>query len=227
MTQTSIFSTAESSHLPDVFSAELMRIVEHVKPSIVQVQNHGRGGGTGIIWRIKDTEATILTNHHVVGDEESVQVRLTDGRTLEAKVINRNPTLDLATLKVTADNLSVSMIGNSTNLRIGELVFAIGHPWGQRWVVTAGIISGLGKVKVPYNGREAQYIRSDVPIAPGNSGGPLLDAEGTVIGINAMVLGGDLAVAIPSNVVSSWLGELANSNFSEDNTDGRTLERSA
>jgi serine protease Do len=91
-------------------------------------------------------------------------------------------------------------------LRVGEWVFAIGNPWGQRGVVTAGIVSGFGTAR--HDDDEEQpthYIKSDVHLAPGNSGGPLLDAEGRVVGINAMIFGGDLAVAIPSNVVSSWL----------------------
>lgn len=225
MTQTTPFSTAGSFPLPDTFSSELVQLIDRVKPSIVQVQNQGRGAGTAIIWHLDGTNATILTNHHVVADKATVHIRLSDGRILEAEVIDTNPTLDLATLKVSADNLIVATPGDSSHLRIGELVFAIGHPWGQGWVVTAGIVSGLGTVKVPYSDRIAQYIRSDVPIAPGNSGGPLLDAQGTVIGINSMVLGGDLAVAIPSNVVSSWLEELANSH--KINTDLNTLERSA
>ncbi|MBV9230632.1 MAG: trypsin-like peptidase domain-containing protein, partial [Chloroflexi bacterium] len=105
------------------------------------------------------------------------------------------------------DNLKALPVGDSSKLRVGEWVFAIGHPWGQRWAVTAGIVSGISSVKLADN-LTTQYIKSDVLLAPGNSGGPLLDADGNVVGINAMIFGGDLSVSIPSNVVSGWLKSL-------------------
>ena len=204
MAQTTLDTTTQGFPLPDVFSAELMRLIEHVKPGIVQVRNEGRGAGTGIIWR---PDGTIVTNHHVVPDDETtIQVYLSDGRVLNAQVIDRNPKLDLAVLKVTADNLVALPAGASSRLRVGELVFAIGHPWGQRWVATAGIVSGVGTLKASEDARTSQHIKSDVRIAPGYSGGPLLDAQGKVVGINAMIFGGDLAVSIPSDVVSNWIG---------------------
>ena len=204
MAQTILDTTNQGFPLPDVFSAELMRLIERVKPGIVQVHNEGRGAGTGIIWH---ADGTIVTNHHVVPDDEStIQVHLSDNRVLDAKVIDRNPKLDLAVLKVTTDHLVAIPVGASSQLRVGELVFAIGHPWGQRWVVTAGIVSGVGTLKTSEDARTPQHIKSDVRIAPGYSGGPLLDAQGKVVGINAMIFGGDLAVSIPSDVVSNWIG---------------------
>jgi serine protease Do len=204
MTQTTLDTTTSGFLLPDVFSAELMRLIERVKPGIVQVRNEGRGAGTGIIWH---TDGTIVTNHHVVpNDESTIHVYLSDNRVLEAKVVDRNPKLDLAVLKVTADKLLALPAGVSSQLRVGELVFAIGHPWGQRWVVTAGVVSGVGTLSVSEDAKRPQHIKSDVRIEPGYSGGPLLDAEGKVVGINAMIFGGDLAVSIPSDVVSNWIG---------------------
>ena len=114
---------------------------------------------------------------------------------------------DLRRWQVPGAGLAPAAIGRSTRLRVGELVFAVGHPWGQAWVVTAGVVSGLGPLPVPGDAPQGSYIRSDVRLAPGNSGGPLLDAGGKVVGLNAMVIGGDLAVAIPSDVVRRWLGE--------------------
>ena len=120
-------------------------------------------------------------------------------------------------------------------MRVGELVFAIGHPWGRRGVVTAGIVSGLGTVRFPTKNVVAglapaiastQYIKSDVRLAPGNSGGPLLDAQGTVVGVNAMIFGGDLSVAIPSNVVSTWIAGLSD-RLNGSGKNERPLERSA
>lgn len=194
-----------SSSLPDVFSQGLTAIFERAKPAIVQVNVSRRGGGTGIVWR---SDGLILTNNHVVpNDQARVEVVFADGRTLPAKVLHHQRNLDLAVLKVDATDLPFLSAGDSGKLRIGELVFAIGHPWGQRWVVTAGVVSNTSAVKVS-DGQTVQYIRSDVQLAPGNSGGPLLNADGDVVGINAMILGGDLSVAIPSAVVSAWLAGL-------------------
>lgn len=198
-------SPQSSLPLPDVFSSALVELFNTVQPSIVQVGIQGRGGGTGVIW---NTDGRIITNAHVVANEQArIQVHLTDGRTLEAKVLNRDPRLDLAMLKVDGDNLKALPIGASSRLRVGEWVFAIGHPWGQRWALTAGIVSSMSTVKVA-DDVTTRYIKSDVGLAPGNSGGPLLDADGNVVGINAMIFGGDLSVAIPSDIVSTWLAGL-------------------
>lgn len=205
MAQTSIHATQSSFPLPDVFSSALVEIFERVQPSIVQVHTEGRGGGTGVIWH---EDGRIITNNHVVArDDAQVQVALVDGRTLEATVLHRNPRLDLALLQVTGDNLKALPVGDSARLRVGEWVFAIGHPWGQRWVVTAGIVSAMSSVKID-DDLTTKYIKSDVLLAPGNSGGPLLNADGRVVGINAMILGGDLSVSIPEQVVSTWLAGL-------------------
>jgi serine protease Do len=195
--------------LPDSVSPAIADLIDHVRPSVVQVRSGGRGNGTGVIWR---ANGAILTNDHVVAHANGrIEVLLTDGRTLAATVGARNADLDLALLEVSADDLPAAAVGDSAQLRVGELVFAVGHPWGQPWVVTAGIVSGLGEVPVrgasdagAAKGRMAQYVRSDVRLAPGNSGGPLLNARGEVVGINAMIFGGDLAVSIPSHVASEW-----------------------
>lgn len=188
--------------LGDLISPAVTQMVENVNPSVVQVRAGGRGGGAGFVWR---ADGKILTNAHVVGNARTVQAQLPDGRTFEAAVVASNPTLDLALLTVDASDLPAVPIGDSSGLRVGELVIAIGHPWGQPGVVTAGIVSGIGEIPVNGSGRTAQYIRSDVRLAPGNSGGPMLNARGEVIGINAMIFGGDLAVAIPSHVANKWL----------------------
>ncbi len=172
-------STQSSLPLPGEFSSALVEMFNTVQPSIVQVGIQGRGGGTGVIW---NPDGRIITNAHVVANEQAkIHVHLTDGRTLEARVLHRDPRLDLAMLKVNGDNLKALPIGDSSRLRIGEWVFAIGHPWGQRWALTAGIVSSLSSVKVA-DDLTTRYIKSDVGLAPGNSGGPLLDAEGKVVG---------------------------------------------
>ena len=184
-------------------SEAIADLVARVKPSVVQIRVHGRGVGAGVVW---DAGGAIVTNHHVVGDVGGpVEVRLGDGRRLPARLVRRWRAADLALLQVPAGGLQPASAGDSAGLRVGQLVLAIGHPWGQPDVVTAGIISGLGEAKSPWNGRTVDYIRSDVRLAPGNSGGPLIDAAGRVVGINSMIWGGDMAVAIPAGVVQRWL----------------------
>lgn len=110
MTQTTLFSTTQSFPLPDALSSALTQLIDQVQPGIVQVRNSGRGAGTGIIWR---TDGTIVTNHHVVPhDEATIQIHLSDDRVFDAKVIDRNPKLDIAMLKITADNLTSIPVGD-------------------------------------------------------------------------------------------------------------------
>jgi len=211
MTQETISPPAKSSLLPDIFSHALMQLVERVQPSIVQVLNEGRGAGTGIIWDADEHDGYIITNHHVVPEGSSaIKVHLVDGQLVEAKVIDRQAKFDLAMLSIHAEHLSALAVGDSARLRVGEWVFAVGNPWGQRGVVTAGIVSSVRgtKERTGKDETDLHYIKSDVILAPGNSGGPLLDADGKVVGVNAMVFGGDLAVSIPSNVVSTWIAGL-------------------
>lgn len=196
-------------HVPliDTFSSGLAEMIEQAQASVVQVRRGDRGAGTGVIWQAK---GGIITNHHVIAHAGSkILVELRDGRTLEARIVDSDPTLDVALLDVPADDLTAVPFADSSKLRVGELVFAIGNPWGQRGVVTAGIVSALSKVKMRNSNRQLEYIKSDVRLAPGNSGGPLLNAQGHVIGINAMIMGGDLSVAIPSNVVSNWVAQIS------------------
>lgn len=195
--------SARGFFVSEAVSAEIAAMIGRVGPSVVQVQSGGRGIGAGVIWR---SDGAIITNHHVVaGGRGPVRVLLPDGRSFDAKVVNSNPSLDLALLKVEADGLPAALVADSTQLRVAELVFAVGHPWGQPDVVTAGIISGVGEIPIRGTNRTAQYIRSDVQLGPGNSGGPLLNAQGAVVGINAMIFGGDLAISIPSHVASEWV----------------------
>ncbi len=185
-------------------SSASARMIESARESVVQVRSRGRGAGAGVIW---DAGGLVLTNHPVVvgrrGGRE-IQVVLNDGRAFDAEVVKRGRNLDLALLRIKGGpgELPAAPVGDSDELRVGELVFAIGHPWGRLRSVTAGIVSGLGVVRGP--GPRAQHIQSDVSLAPGNSGGPLLNARGEVVGINAMIFG-SLALSIPSNVANAWL----------------------
>jgi len=196
--------TIKTGKLLQSLSDASAEMIETARPNVVVIQNGGRGVGAGIIWR---ADGGILTNHHVVAHnrEADIQVHLYDGRTLRAKVSGTHPALDLAMLRVEGEDLPAALVGDSTTLRVGELVFAIGHPLGNLGFVTSGIVSGWGTVKIGGDGSTARYIKSNVRLAPGNSGGPLLNAQGEVIGVNSMILGGDLAVAIPSEVATKWL----------------------
>jgi serine protease Do len=113
--------------------------------------------------------------------------------------------VDLALLKITAENLHAAPIGDSTQLRIGELLFTLGHPWGQRNAASFGVVSRLDNARTRGRRGLIPIIRTDAKLAPGNSGGPLLNAAGEVVGINTMIVGGDQGVAIPSAVALDFI----------------------
>jgi serine protease Do len=189
---------------PSAISAASAEVIGRAHESVVQVRSRGRGAGAGVIW---SAEGLVLTNHHVVAGGRRgsrAQVVLHDGRTFDAEVVKRGRELDLALLRIkeAPRDLPAAPVGDSGALRVGQLVYAIGHPWGRLGTVTAGIVSGLDVVRGA--GGKARYVQSDVTLAPGNSGGPLLNARGEVVGINAMVFG-HLALSIPSNAASAWL----------------------
>jgi serine protease Do len=191
--------------------AEAAAMIEAVLPGVVQVRS-GRnrrrgaaprgGSGAGFLWT---PDGSVMTNYHVVaGSRGKVEVVLVDDRSFDAEVVGGSRRLDLAMLRLRnspAEDLPTPPVGDSDELRVGELVFAVGHPWGRRGAVTAGIVSGLGSLGRRFGG--ARYIQSDAYLAPGNSGGPLVNARGEVVGVNAMISGG-LALAIPSNVAGAW-----------------------
>lgn len=202
---TAELETLAPASLISVASAEL---AERARASVVQVRGRGPGGGSGVVWQ---NGATVMTNFHVVaGVGERLEVLTHDDRRFAARMVAGNPRLDLAVLAVEGANLAPAPIGDSRGLRVGELVFAVGNPWGQRGVVTTGIVSAIGELPTGRGEQRASYLRSDVRLAPGNSGGPLLNARGEVIGINAMIFGGDLSVAIPSHVALEWTAHVPN-----------------
>jgi serine protease Do len=165
-------------------------LVSRLAPSVVEVQA-GRGIGAGTIWR---SDGLIVTNDHVVPFGRA-EIRLVDGRTAIGQVVARDPGNDLAVIEVGLSAL-LAVETRRDPVRPGELVMAIGHPFGVRHAVALGIVSTTtGSVE----GFERPLIRADVPIGPGNSGGPLVDASGRVVGINAMV-GGGMALAVPASL---------------------------
>lgn len=172
-------------------------IAEYLRRSTVLIHAGGRGNGSGVIW---SSDGTIVTNAHVARGSQ-VNVQLWDGREFTAGVTSRDPRHDLAELRFSATSLPAAIAADSSQVRPGELAIAIGNPLGFVGALTTGVIHAVG----PLRGLGHQtWIQADVRLAPGNSGGPLADARGHVIGINTMVAG-RLALAIPSNAVSSFL----------------------
>lgn len=183
-----------------------VRMIEEVQRSVVQVRSSGRGIGAGVIW---PGDSLVLTNHHVISGRRrrgNIRVALHDGRTFDADVVKSGRNLDLALLRLEGDygDLPAVPVGDSDALRVGELVYAIGHPWGSVGAVSAGIVGGVGELRGPGRGSSTRYVRSDVALAPGNSGGPLLNARGEVVAINAMIFG-SMALSIPSNAADAWI----------------------
>jgi serine protease Do len=183
-----------------------VRMIEDAQRSVVQVRSSGRGIGAGVIWPV---DGLVLTNHHVVSGRRrrrNVRVALCDGRTFDADLLKSDRGLDLALLRLADDqaDLPAASVGDSDALRVGELVYAIGHPWGSVGAVSAGIVGGVSEVHGQGRGSSTRYVRSDVALAPGNSGGPLLNARGEVVAINAMIFG-LMALSIPSNAVNAWV----------------------
>jgi serine protease Do len=191
---------------------ELEAMAERLRRSTVQVQGRHRGGGSGVIWR---STGLIITNAHVARGP-SATVKLSDGRSFEATIVARDPRRDLAAFTVEASDLPAASVGDSSALHVGALVFAVGNPLGMVGVLTAGIIHALSPAE---EAAEQGWIQADIHLAPGNSGGPLADAQGHVIGINSMVAGG-LAFAVPSDTVECFL-----KNGGQRPTLGVTLQR--
>jgi S1-C subfamily serine protease len=196
-------------------SDEMTVLVERVGPAVVHVRAvrdraHGLATGSGVLVA---PDGYALTNSHVVHGAAALEVVLADGRTLLADVVGDDPATDLAVLRVAASTpLPHAALADSNRLRVGDVVLAIGSPYGLTRTVTAGIVSALGRT-LPSQaaGRVIEgVIQTDAPLNPGNSGGPLLDADGAVVGINTAVLlsAQGLCFAVPSNTAAFVLTEL-------------------
>lgn len=181
------------------FTQVIDEFIQQVMPSLVVVRGHRFGAGSGIVW---DAAGLILTNNHVVGRRNPVVI-LQDNQEYESRLLARDPDVDLALLSIDATGLT-PLAPAPASPRVGEMVFAFGHPWGQRNTVTRGIVSALVTTQ-NRRGEKLPVVRSDVPLAPGNSGGPLVNAKGEVVGINAMIIGGDQSVSIASSVAIDFV----------------------
>jgi serine protease Do len=197
------------------FTKVIEELVQQVMPSLVVVRGHRFGAGSGIVW---DANGFILTNNHVVG-RRTPMVLLQDDREYESQLIARDPDVDLALLSIDATDLT-HLKPASVSPRVGEMVFAFGHPWGQRNTVTRGIVSALASAQ-NRSGQKVPIVRSDAPLAPGNSGGPLVNASGEVIGINAMIVGGDQSVSIAASVARDFVQKALASRKPEERSRNR------
>src|SRR6266852_903200 len=200
----------------DAYSTAVTGAAERVGPAVVRIDIEHEGGraarsafggglGSGFIFA---SDGQILTNAHVVDQARRIRVTLADGRTFDAGLVGADSEVDVAILRIGADHLPVAELGRAP-LKVGQLVVAVGNPFGLNWTVTAGVVSALGRRLPVSPGVElTDLIQTDVPINPGNSGGPLVDAQGRVVGITTAVLpfARGVGFAVP---VSTALGALA------------------
>ncbi len=197
-TNTTSFASAVAVASPTVVSIRSLRFVDaSVSPKSDPPLDHFLGkivpqapkietrvnSGSGVI---VDAKGYVLTNYHVIADTDNLQVTLTDGRTVQARLVGKDPDTDLAVLKIDLKNLPQARIGDVKKVRIGDVVMAIGYPFEIGQTVTQGIISATGRTRVSTNTYE-NFLQTDAAINPGNSGGALINAAGEIIGINSLI----------------------------------------
>ncbi|MCB0686623.1 MAG: trypsin-like peptidase domain-containing protein [Saprospiraceae bacterium] len=200
----------------DAFSKTIITAVDQVKEAVVKIDVFRRvkgklvkaGAGSGFIF---SSDGYAFTNSHVIHQAEKIQVTLLGGDEVNAELIGEDPDSDLAIIKVFGDQTAFARLGNSEALQIGQLVIAVGNPLGFQQSVTAGVVSGLGRTIRTKTGMLIDnVIQSDVSLNPGNSGGPLTDYQGLVVGVNTAIIQGaqGLSLSIDINKAKSIADQL-------------------
>jgi serine protease Do len=188
-------------------NADMADVVDGVHKVLVQIHNGERGIGAGTVWH---AQGLILTNNHVIdgryGASHQLAVTLPDQRELPAKVISNDPTRDIAALMIEADDLPTIELGDSKALQPGSVVFALGHPWGIANAVTAGVVIGVHPPP-EFNMVHDDWVAVSLHMRPGYSGGPLVDENGRLVGLNTFITGPDVGYAVPVHVVKQFLRE--------------------
>ncbi len=222
----------QDAALLDAYSSTVVNVAKKVSPSVVQIKvrnqsaelapgrrtpsqrrppNQGNADGGSGSGFIISSDGFIITNNHVVAGATEIKVQLPDSREYEATLIGRDPDTDIAVLKIYADGLKAIRFANSRNLQVGQIAIAIGNPYGFQYSLTAGVVSALGRTLRSESGRLIDdVIQTDASLNPGNSGGPLVNSEGDVIGVNTAVIlpAQGICFAVSSNLTALVAGKL-------------------